>query len=224
MLTVASFPCVQVLAAADCQRLVSEMDAVADKMGWQDDGTGVKYQTSLPGHEGEFELFSTAARAAVARALEEQAVPLARRLFSCEGLVIRGQSAALIRYGSAALSGSGSVVVGVDGRAAGEVEVSAAESQQCGFERSAQPPRLEVHRDGAFGVTINILLSQPSAFTKGGTYFEGRSASEGIVVRPSIGHAIMHHRAMRHAGFPIELGLRHVLVTRLTVVYTARIL
>ena len=106
----------------------------------------------------------------------------------------------------------------------------------------------EVHRDGATGVTINVLLSQPTAFTSGGatlnrplytrndhftktgsgqtlgktkktgvrspagTYFEGAIASEGLVVRPGVGHALMHHRAMRHAAYPIDEGLRHVLV------------
>ena len=57
-----------------------------------------------------------------------------------------------------------------------------------------------------------MWLQQPDAFTSGGTYFEGADASEGLVVRPGIGHAIVHHRAMRHAAYPIMKGLRHVLV------------
>ena len=32
----------------------------------------------------------------------------------------------------------------------------------------------------------------------------GRVPSEGVVVRPARGHALLHHRAMRHAGYPIQ--------------------
>jgi hypothetical protein len=92
--------CTQVLTNAECELLVAEMDAVASRVGWQDDGTGVKFGTALPGHELEGELFTAEARAVVEAALLGQALPLCRELFGCPGLSVRGNSAALIRYGS----------------------------------------------------------------------------------------------------------------------------
>ena len=199
-----------VLQAAECAGVVREMDAVAARMGWHDDGTGVKFQTNLPGNEMDNELFSAATRAVVAKAISEVALPLSRRLFGGgAALRVRGDSAALIKYGSAPLEAGAET--GAEA-ARTEPERRRGWGDEGWRLTEAQPPRLEVHRDGATGVTINVLLSPPDGFTAGGTYIEGSSATEGLVVRPETGHAILHHRAMRHAAFPIELGLRYVLV------------
>ena len=220
-----------VLDSTECKMLVDEMDAVAQQMGWQDDGTGVKFQATLSGHVGlGEEIFTQRARETLTAALEKRMLPLMRRLFGCPALSVRGNSAALIRYGSTARVGHGLQgpaqqqqvqQVHKQQQATGCLQQpqvfatgpsATAPAASCGFGRGAQTPRLEVHRDGATGVTINILLSQADAFTEGGTYFEGRSGTEGIVVRPATGHGLIHHRAMRHAAYPIHLGVRHVLV------------
>jgi hypothetical protein len=216
-----------VLSAAQCAEVVAEMDAIAARVGWHDDGTGVKFQTNLPGSNVDSELFSPNVRAHVASAIVGRALPLARTLFGGgEALKVRGNSAALIRYGHAALQPDtrdtstagagaspttgaaadrppeeeeedGSIIEGVGQK---ELVTKAAVDAEWRLVE-AQPPRLgaentsiahrfilkliilrrqarkverksalsaEVHRDGATGVTINVLLSQPTAFTSGG--------------------------------------------------------
>lgn len=208
-----------VLSAAQCAEVVAEMDSIAARVGWFDDGTGVKFQTNFPGKDVDGELFSARVRAHVESAIVGKALPLARTLFGGgKALRIRGNSAALIRYGHTALGdaerepGGGESLLDEEEVARQDELVTKAEVDAEWRLVAAQPPRLEVHRDGATGVTINVLLSQPTAFTSGGTYFEGAESTEGLVVRPGAGHALMHHRAMRHAAYPISQGLRHVLV------------
>lgn len=97
-----------VLSPAQCAEIVAEMDAVAQRVGWFDDGTGVKFQTNLPGCDVEGELFSASVRAAVGSAILGQALPLTRKLFGGgAALTVRGSSGALIKYGSAQLEEGG---------------------------------------------------------------------------------------------------------------------
>jgi hypothetical protein len=216
-----------VLSAAQCAEAVAEMDSIAARVGWFDDGTGVKFQTNLPGNDVDGELFSARVRAHVESAIVDKALPLARTLFGGgKTLRVRGNSAALIRYGHAALGDAdcgqsapgpkdgvgGDSLLDQDEVVRQDELVTTAKVDAEWRLVEAQAPRLEVHRDGATGVTINVLLSQPTDFTSGGTYFEGAENTEGLVVRPAAGHALMHHRAMRHAAYPISQGLRHVLV------------
>ncbi len=53
-----------------------------------------------------------------------------------------------------------------------------------------------------------MLLSEPDDFSGGGTYFE----QAGRVYRPSRGVGVVHSALVRHAGYPIDGGVRYVLV------------
>ena len=66
---------------------------------------------------------------------------------------------------------------------------------------------LSLHRDGST-FSFNILLSEPSAFEGGGTFFE----PTGLVARPSQGGAVCHSGQVRHSGVPISRGERYLLV------------
>ena len=57
-------------------------------------------------------------------------------------------------------------------------------------------------------LTFSLLLSEPTAFAGGGTYFE----EAGRVYRPSRGVGVLHSALVRHAGYPISSGVRHVLL------------
>jgi len=65
---------------------------------------------------------------------------------------------------------------------------------------------LEIHSDGST-ITVNILLSDPSSFVGGGTYFE-----DGITANLEQGDMIMHCGKTKHSGLKITQGKRFVLV------------
>jgi hypothetical protein len=65
---------------------------------------------------------------------------------------------------------------------------------------------LEMHTDGS-SITVNILLSDPTNFVGGGTYFE-----DGITVTLEQGDMIMHSGKTRHSGLKITEGKRYLLV------------
>eukprot|EP00511_Aplanochytrium_stocchinoi_P010448 CAMPEP_0204872328 /NCGR_PEP_ID=MMETSP1348-20121228/37884_1 /ASSEMBLY_ACC=CAM_ASM_000700 /TAXON_ID=215587 /ORGANISM="Aplanochytrium stocchinoi, Strain GSBS06" /LENGTH=368 /DNA_ID=CAMNT_0052027127 /DNA_START=357 /DNA_END=1463 /DNA_ORIENTATION=- len=66
---------------------------------------------------------------------------------------------------------------------------------------------LELHRDGAL-LSFNILLSEPSDFIGGGTFFQHLDA----VVSTNKGDALAHDSQAMHAGNPIQHGGRIILV------------
>ena len=66
---------------------------------------------------------------------------------------------------------------------------------------------LAVHRDNGI-LTFSLLLNEPADFTGGGTYFERL----GRVYRPSRGVGVLHSALVRHGGYPIDTGVRYVMV------------
>jgi hypothetical protein len=66
---------------------------------------------------------------------------------------------------------------------------------------------LPVHTDGS-SFSFNVLLSDPSSFGGGGTFFE----TCGRTVNPSQGCALAHSGKIRHAGATITSGERYLLV------------
>jgi hypothetical protein len=66
---------------------------------------------------------------------------------------------------------------------------------------------LEMHNDEA-SITSNILLSNTSEFTGGGTYFE----EDDITIKLEQGDMILHSGNARHSGLEITQGKRYVLV------------
>eukprot|EP01052_Picozoa_sp_SAG31_P033455 SAG31_NODE_3784_length_3883_cov_1.859672_3_plen_245_part_00 len=95
-------------------------------------------------------------------------------------LSVRGQSVALIRYGSAPIVSAGATDTNKLQQLSAEQDPLLPDKLVHTFKMpekgvawrllEPQPPRLEVHIDGSTGVTVNVLLSEPSAFTAGGTY------------------------------------------------------
>ena len=65
---------------------------------------------------------------------------------------------------------------------------------------------LEMHTDTGC-ITVNILLSDPSDFTGGGTYFE-----DDITIKLNQGDMLIHSSNSKHAGLEITQGKRYVLV------------
>ena len=62
--------------------------------------------------------------------------------------------------------------------------------------------------DDGLGLSLNLLLSDPSEFEGGGTYFE----DGGMTVTPQRGELVTHHGGLRHASVPTTGGLRYILV------------
>ena len=65
---------------------------------------------------------------------------------------------------------------------------------------------LDMHKDGSF-FSFNILLSNPTDFEGGGTYFD-----DGLIMTPEQGGLIIHSSKMKHSGLPITKGTRYLLV------------
>jgi len=65
---------------------------------------------------------------------------------------------------------------------------------------------LKIHTDYS-EITVNILLSDPSDFQGGGTYFD-----DGIVTYLEKGDALIHSGRTKHAGLEITKGKRYILV------------
>jgi len=65
---------------------------------------------------------------------------------------------------------------------------------------------LDMHVDGSV-VTASIMLSDPSEFTGGGTFYE-----DGISAHLDQGDMIIHTKQHRHSGLKTTSGLRYVLV------------
>lgn len=66
--------------------------------------------------------------------------------------------------------------------------------------------KLNLHKDGSF-FSFNILLNNVSDFEGGGTYFE-----DGLIYNSEKGELMIHCGKIRHAGFPITMGERYLLV------------
>lgn len=143
-------------------------------------------QTRLCGHDNAGEQFSAVVRSIVQKAVDA-AIPLAEKLMGCDSaglggktLSVRGQSVALIRYGSTPIVSTGAKGTNKLQQLFGEQDPLLPDKLLHTFKMpekgvawrllEPQPPRLEVHIDGSTGVTINVLLSETSAFTAGGTY------------------------------------------------------
>ena len=75
------------------------------------------------------------------------------------------------------------------------------------YDAAGGQKELAVHRDNGL-LTFSMLLSDPTDFGGGGTYFE----AAGRVYRPSRGVGVLHSALVRHAGYPITSGTRYVLV------------
>lgn len=63
--------------------------------------------------------------------------------------------------------------------------------------------------------TINVLLSEPGAFTGGGTLFwpmDGEADSEPVLLQPQRGAGVLFNGNMDHAGRPVSDGVRHLFV------------
>ena len=65
---------------------------------------------------------------------------------------------------------------------------------------------LEIHTDNS-EISVNILLSDPSDFEGGGTYFD-----DGIVTFLEKGDALIHCGKTKHSGLEITKGRRYILV------------
>mmetsp|Transcript_104052 Transcript_104052/g.303774 ORF Transcript_104052/g.303774 Transcript_104052/m.303774 type:complete len:370 (-) Transcript_104052:94-1203(-) len=67
-------------------------------------------------------------------------------------------------------------------------------------------------------VTLNVLLSEPGAFSGGGTVFWPQDSPEeangqgAVVVRPRQGTAVLFNGDVKHAGRPVTDGIRHTFV------------
>ena len=65
---------------------------------------------------------------------------------------------------------------------------------------------LEIHKDGSF-LSFNILLSEPTDFEGGGTYFD-----DGLIMNGEQGDLIIHSSKVNHSGLPITKGTRYLFV------------
>ena len=65
---------------------------------------------------------------------------------------------------------------------------------------------MEIHTDNS-EISVNILLSDPSEFEGGGTYFD-----DGIVTFLEKGDALIHCGKTKHSGLEITKGRRYILV------------
>jgi hypothetical protein len=72
---------------------------------------------------------------------------------------------------------------------------------------------LGLHTDGC-DWSANVLLSDPSAFTKGGTRFPSLVPSDIIPLR---GEMLVHSGSIEHMGLEITSGTRYILVVFLNV-------
>jgi len=66
---------------------------------------------------------------------------------------------------------------------------------------------LELHTDNS-DISVNILLSSPSDFEGGGTYFD-----DGIITHIRKGDALIHCGQTKHSGIDITKGTRYILVS-----------
>mmetsp|Transcript_96566 Transcript_96566/g.171687 ORF Transcript_96566/g.171687 Transcript_96566/m.171687 type:complete len:355 (+) Transcript_96566:97-1161(+) len=84
----------------------------------------------------------------------------------------------------------------------------------------AEPAVNRYTQGGDFGphtdlqaVTINVVLSDPGAFTGGGTVFWPQgSLDELTLLRPQQGTAVLFHGQLKHAGREVTSGVRHLYV------------
>jgi len=78
-----------------------------------------------------------------------------------------------------------------------------------------QPGRegLSVHvDDDGLGVSFNLLLSSPSDFLGGGTFFEENGNGSQETVFAAQGEMVSHHGGLQHASVPTRGGRRYILV------------
>lgn len=73
-----------------------------------------------------------------------------------------------------------------------------------------------VHTD-EYPVTVNVLLSEASAFSGGGTAFwsqdaTNRARASNILLKPHQGMGVIFNGTVSHSGRPVELGTRHLFV------------
>jgi predicted 2-oxoglutarate/Fe(II)-dependent dioxygenase YbiX len=73
------------------------------------------------------------------------------------------------------------------------------------------------HQD-EFSLTVNILLSDPNAFTGGGTAFYAQNNAHTkddtptIRIEPQQGTAVVFNGEVWHEGLPVKTGVRHLYV------------
>mmetsp|Transcript_1185 Transcript_1185/g.3750 ORF Transcript_1185/g.3750 Transcript_1185/m.3750 type:complete len:363 (-) Transcript_1185:130-1218(-) len=67
--------------------------------------------------------------------------------------------------------------------------------------------------DDGFGLSFNVLLSDPADFEGGGTRFPPNAfSSEEAVYTPRRGQMLSHYGGLRHASVPCTGGLRYIMV------------
>jgi predicted 2-oxoglutarate/Fe(II)-dependent dioxygenase YbiX len=71
---------------------------------------------------------------------------------------------------------------------------------------------LELHKDGSF-LSVNILLSNPSDFEGGGTFFNDNTISS-----LEQGDVLVHSGNVMHSGVKIQKGTRYILVAFVSII------
>ena len=67
--------------------------------------------------------------------------------------------------------------------------------------------------DDGFGLSFNVLLSDPADFEGGGTRFPPNAfSSEEAVYTPRRGQMLSHYGGLGHASVPCTGGLRYIMV------------
>jgi len=102
------------------------------------------------------------------------------------------------------------------GQSAGLADMSFSFSQyEPAVNRYTAGGMFDAHVDG-YSVTVNVLLSEPTAFEGGGTAFWEQDCPAGhapkIVLHPPQGSAVIFNGALSHEGRPVTSGTRHLYV------------
>jgi len=102
------------------------------------------------------------------------------------------------------------------GQSAGLADMSFSFSQyEPAVNRYTAGGMFDAHVDG-YSVTVNVLLSEPTAFEGGGTAFWEQDCPEGhapkIVLHPPQGSAVIFNGALFHEGRAVTSGTRHLYV------------
>ncbi|CAE8669529.1 unnamed protein product [Polarella glacialis] len=115
------------------------------------------------------------------------------------------------------------------GRRSGLFELTPVFSQnEPALNRYMKGGEFPVHKDG-FALTVNVLLSEPGAFSGGGTSFWQQSSSPQLsamdrhlgkefVLHPQQGMGVVFNGKLSHAGRPTESGVRHLYVASFNLV------
>ena len=81
------------------------------------------------------------------------------------------------------------------------------------YDRSARRASTDVHTDRHY-LTIIIPLSSPEDYEGGGTFYpsDGPGNTDGLIVKPAQGTAILHAGDVLHAGEAVTSGTRLILI------------